>query len=146
MRLSQNCLICRLGRPFDGFRRSFASKISQNLLKSPKSRLFCTNPPRSRHADEIRLVGSAGDGGTAAEAAGKRLQRDANEQRELAGFKRTRDVELDHILTEYKAAREGAVKYDTADLAEALRAQFAVFPDERRASSRVPGPGESSKN
>ena len=82
----------------------------------------------------------------AAEAAGKRLQRDANEQRELAGFKRTRDVELDHILTEYKAAREGAVKYDTADLAEALRAQFAVFPDERRASSRVPGPGESSKN
>ena len=80
----------------------------------------------------------------AAEAAGKRVQRDAEEQRQLVGFKRTRDVELDRILNEYKAGREGAVTFDTADLAEALRAQFSVFPEERRASSRVSGPGESS--
>ena len=83
---------------------------------------------------------------TAAEAAGKRLQRDTEEQRQLVGFKRTRD-ELDRILDEYKAGRGEGVKYDSADLAETLRAQFTAFPDERRASSRVPGPaGESSKD
>ena len=79
-------------------------------------------------------------------AAGKRQQRDTEEQRQLVGFKRTRDVELDRILNEYKAGRAGAVQYDTADLAEALRAQFTAFPDERRASSRVSGPGGSSKD